>query len=336
MTELEGHDGQRTPTTAGRAGGGRVSGERALLETRGLCRYFGGVKAAHDISFTVRRGLITSLIGPNGAGKTTVFNSITGIFPPTAGEVVFQHPERGAVSIGGMEANQICELGVARTFQNIRLFPDLPVVENVKVGLHARTKSGLLASIFRTPAMRREEAEVHAAALRYLDFVGLLPLAHDLATNLAYGDQRRLEIARALATHPQLLLLDEPAAGMNPMETDQLMELIRRISTSGCTVLLIEHDMKLVMNISDYVYVMDHGELIAEGTPEVVRTDPRVIEAYLGVQGDADDAEHLSEDEEPLVPFEAVAAEGDDAAETSGPAEPGPATPDADEEAPRG
>jgi branched-chain amino acid transport system ATP-binding protein len=259
-----------------------------ILETRDLCRYFGGIKAVQNISLKVEKGRITSLIGPNGAGKTTVFNAITGVFPPTLGAVELS-PKGGAkTELGGLRTDQICALGVARTFQNIRLFPDMPVVDNVKLGMHCRTQAGVLGSILRLPGMQKEEDDIHAAALRYLDFVGLGTVAHELATNLPYGDQRLLEIARALATQPEVILLDEPAAGMNPTETESLMSLIRKICESGGTVFLIEHDMKLVMEISDYIYVMDHGEMICQGEPDLVKNDPKVIEAYLGAEEDDD------------------------------------------------
>ncbi len=249
-----------------------------LLVVEHLVRTFGGLRAVNDFSFEVRQGSITALIGPNGAGKTTAFNGVTGVIPPTSGSV-----KLAGVEMAGLRADQICRLGVARTFQNIRLFEDQTVCTDVMVGLHRRLAGGLLGALLRTKAVRDEEAEARAAAARYLDFVGLLPRVNDCAASLAYGERRRLEIARALASGPRLLLLDEPAAGMNPQETVELMELILRIQAAGITVLLIEHDMKLVMEISDTIFVLDHGEEIARGAPEHIRTCPKVIHAYLGV-----------------------------------------------------
>ncbi len=333
--------------------------EPVVLEVKSVSRYFGGVKAVENVDLTVPHGSITSLIGPNGAGKTTLFNVITCIFPATRGEVVFHPAHKPAQVINDLRTDEITCLGIARTFQNIRLFSELSALENVKLGAHAPTETarpldrmlhllgrihmrmpwlgfsllglatavaivmglrvedhklaefvvwlialtvlpmtaasilvavlGMLEAVLEAlplPRTRKEEQEIASAALAYLDFVGLLKDADEIATNLAYGDQRRLEIARALACHPQLLLLDEPAAGMNPQETEQLMALIEKIRQAGITVLLIEHDMKLVMRISDLVYVLDHGELIASGTPDKVSGNPKVIEAYLGVSDD--------------------------------------------------
>jgi branched-chain amino acid transport system ATP-binding protein len=255
-----------------------------VLQLDQLSRHFGGVKAVQDVSLEARKGQITSLIGPNGAGKTTVFNAITGIFPPTSGKVLFT-PRPGAPTrdISRLRTSEICEAGIARTFQNIRLFTDLPVLENVKVGLHSRTHSGVFGSILTLPKTIREEDDINKAAIHYLDFVGLFHKANETADNLSYGDQRRVEIARALATHPRLLLLDEPAAGMNPQETGRLMDLIYKVREAGVSVFLIEHDMKLVMQISDHVVCVDHGIRISGGSPESVREDPKVVEAYLGV-----------------------------------------------------
>jgi len=252
-----------------------------LLETRALRKEFGGLVAVADVDFTVARGSISSLIGPNGAGKTTFFNMVTGAYQPTSGEIVFDGRE-----IGGLPQHKVTALGVGRTFQNIRLFGTMTTLENVLVGMHCRLGSGVWRSLVRAPAQRREEAQARARARELIAYCGLPARAErQYARHLAYGDQRRLEVARALATTPKLLLLDEPTAGMNPQETIAFIDFVRKVRDElSLTVLLIEHDMKVVVEVSERVTVLDYGEKIAEGEPAAVTSDERVRTAYLGTK----------------------------------------------------
>ena len=259
-----------------------------ILDVKALTMDFGGLRALDRIDLEVRRGEIVALIGPNGAGKTTFFNCITGIHPPTKGSMVVSPPGKKQKRLNGLKPNHVTEQGLARTFQNIRLFANMTVLENVMIGRHCRLKSGIAGAIFRNPATRGEEKRVVADSYRVLEKIGLAQFVNELACNLPYGAQRRLEIARAMATDPFMLLLDEPAAGMNPQETRELDELIVQIrDREKISILLIEHDMKLVMSLSDRIYVVDYGKKIAEGTPEEIRNNPAVIKAYLGEDIDA-------------------------------------------------
>ncbi|BAH74080.1 ABC transporter ATP-binding protein [Solidesulfovibrio magneticus] len=257
-----------------------MSGD-VILATNDVTMRFGGLAAVTDLSLAVRRGTIAGLIGPNGAGKTTCFNMITGFYKPTMGSIVFNGQE-----VTGLPPHKVCKAGIARTFQNIRLFGNETVLENVMIGRHLRQKTSWIDAVLFTPGYLREDKSMRAHCLELLAAVGLADLADEKASSLAYGAQRRLEIARALATEPSFLLLDEPAAGMNPQESEDLMGFVRTIRQDfDLTILLIEHDMKVVMGICEHIWVLDYGVTIAEGAPEAIRRDPKVILAYLGEEG---------------------------------------------------
>jgi len=258
----------------------------SVVKVNNLCMFFGGVKAVENVAMDIKKGEIVGLIGPNGAGKTTVFNVLTGMYKPTHGEVLYNFGSE--FSINKMKPSQIVVSGVARTFQNIRLFSDMTVEDNIRVGLQKNIKYSTVSSLFRLPGYFKEETIADKKATELLDIFKLTSQREELAKNLPYGEQRRLEIARALATGPKILLLDEPAAGMNPNETMELMKMIKWIRDKfDITIILIEHDMSLVMSVCSRIYVLDYGKLISEGTPEHIKNDPAVIKAYLGGEEEA-------------------------------------------------
>lgn len=262
--------------------------EQPILQVSGLTMDFGGIRALNNLDLDVKEGEIVALIGPNGAGKTTFFNCVTGLYKPTKGVInIYNKHKNKVISLLGMKPNQVTEQGLARTFQNIRLFSQMTVLENVMIGRHCRTKSFIIGALLRDKRTMREENGIIQMSHEILEKVGLTKYENEFAKNLPYGAQRRLEIARALATEPVLLLLDEPAAGMNPQETIELVSLIQEIASEGQSILLIEHDMKLVMSLSERIFVMDYGKKIAQGTPEEIRNNPDVIKAYLGEEVDA-------------------------------------------------
>ena len=260
----------------------------AVLSVNNVSKRFGGLLALSETALRVDKGEIVALIGPNGAGKTTLFNCITSIYKPTSGDILLTTPQGSTHSVPARPPHEVTALGMARTFQNIRLFSSMTVLENVMIARHCRTKAGVLGALFRPKWVREEERTIEEKSYALLEYMGLAPLYEEIACNLSYGQQRRLEIARALATDPFLLLLDEPAAGMNPQETEELKEMVLNIRTTfGLSILLIEHDMSMVMSISNRIYVVEYGMNIASGTPEEVSRNPQVIRAYLGEEEDA-------------------------------------------------